>query len=153
MTAPHTALIARAIVRDGEAILTVRMKGQQWSFLPGGHVEPGEPVELALAREFVEELAVEVTITGFAGVVEHGYIPDDGVERHEVNLVFDVRLADTNVTSQEDELEFAWLPLTELPNHDLRPGSLKDVLLNRTDTMPFWRPWSPAPLADSRTPP
>lgn len=151
MPAPHTAIIARAIVRDGDAILTVRMKGQEWSFLPGGHVEPGEPVELALAREFVEELAAEVTITGFAGVVEHGYVPDDGVERHEINFVFDAYLADTRVTSQEDELEFAWLPLSELPDHDLRPSALKDVLLNRADTTPFWRPSRPAPLADPRT--
>ncbi|GAB3169514.1 hypothetical protein GCM10027059_34560 [Myceligenerans halotolerans] len=65
MTAPHTALIARAIVRNGGAILTVRRKGQKWPILPGGHVEPGEPVESALARDFVEELAAEVTVTGF----------------------------------------------------------------------------------------
>lgn len=89
---------------------------------------------------------------GFVGVVEHGYVPGDGVERHEINLVFDAHLADTSVASQEEELEFAWLSLSELPDHDLRPAALKDVLLHRTEATPFWRPWKPASLTQTGTP-
>jgi 8-oxo-dGTP diphosphatase len=141
MTASHTELIARAVVRDDDRILTVRQKGKNWSFLPGGHVEPGEPVEPALVREITEELAAKATVTRFVGVVEHGYTDDDGVVHHELNLVFEAALADADVTGQEDHLEFAWLPLAELPDHDLRPGALRDALVGGFGGSPFWRPW------------
>lgn len=141
MNASGTELIARAIVRDGDCILTVRQKGKNWSFLPGGHVEPGEPVEPALLRELDEELAAAATVTGFVGVVEHGYTEDDGSVHHEINLVFWTTLVDSDVASQEDHLEFAWLPLADLPGHDLRPGALKDAIVDGLDSAPFWRPW------------
>lgn len=56
-------VVAGALVRDGRLLLARRRDGDPlagfWE-LPGGKVEPGETPEAALAREWREELGVEV---------------------------------------------------------------------------------------------
>lgn len=56
MSAGTTEIIARAVIRRDGQLLLVRQRTKSWSFLPGGHVEPGERVEVALVREIAEEL-------------------------------------------------------------------------------------------------
>jgi ADP-ribose pyrophosphatase YjhB (NUDIX family) len=137
---PTTELIARAIIRSNDKILVVRQRGRGWSFLPGGHVEPGEPVQTALLRELVEEIGAEGKVTRFAGVIEHGYTEDDTVH-HEINMVFEAQIASTDVESREDHLEFEWLPIGDLADSDVRPRALKDALLDGAFTTPVWRSW------------
>ncbi|MEV4233945.1 NUDIX domain-containing protein [Nocardia sp. NPDC049737] len=132
-----TEIIARAVIRDGARILVARERGKSWVFLPGGHVEPGEPVESALIRELAEELGTASRIVGFAGVVEHGY-NDRGTAHHEVNLIFDAELDGTPV-SQEDHLEFDWLPIDQIDRTDLRPAAVKTVVARGTRA--FWHGW------------
>lgn len=139
MTADSTELIARAVIRKDDQLLLARQRTKSWSFLPGGHVEPGEPVEKALARELAEELGIDAKITAFVGVVEHGYV-EDGATHHEINLVFRAELDNADPVSQEDHLEFHWLPIIDLAAADVRPGRLKDALATATNS-PFWHPW------------
>ncbi|WP_406231331.1 NUDIX domain-containing protein [Nocardia sp. NBC_01009] len=110
MSAATTEIIARAVIRDGDRLLVARARGKKWAFLPGGHVEPGEPVESALVRELSEELGTASRILGLVGVVEHGYVDDESTTHHEVNLVFATEV-DGIPASQEDHLEFSWLPI------------------------------------------
>lgn len=141
-SAPATEIIARAVVRRDDQILLARQRTKTWSFLPGGHVEPGERVEAALVRELAEGLGTEATIAGFVGAVEHGYIEDD-VTHHEINLVFEVMIADGEPVSQEDHLAFHWLPLDQLAAADVRPGSLKEALVAAGESRtPFWHAWN-----------
>jgi 8-oxo-dGTP diphosphatase len=105
MTAATTEIIARAIIRREGQLLLARQRTKCWWFLPGGHVEPGERVEVALVREISEEMRTKAKITGFVGVVEHGY-REDGVSHHELNLVFEVAITDPDPVSQEDHLGF-----------------------------------------------
>jgi 8-oxo-dGTP diphosphatase len=142
MSAATTEIIARAVIRRDDQILLARQRTKSWSFLPGGHVEPGERVEVALARELSEELGTEAKVAGFVGVVEHGYVEDD-VTHHELNLVFEVAIANDEPVSQEDHLIFHWLPLDQLADTDVRPGSLKNALMAAgDDRTPFWHAWS-----------
>ncbi len=135
-------IIVRVVIRRDAHLLLARERTKAWSFLPGGHVEPGERVEVALIREIAEELGAEAEIGGFVGVVEHGYLEDD-VIRHELNLVFEVTITDAEPRSQEDHLEFHWLPLDQLASTDVQPGVLKNALLStEDDRTPFWRGWS-----------
>ncbi|WP_067469792.1 NUDIX domain-containing protein [Nocardia amamiensis] len=138
MSAAATELIARAVIRAGDRILVARQRGKKFTFLPGGHIEPGEPVEHALIRELAEELGTTADIGELVGVVEHGYTDAD-TTHHEVNLVFTVNV-DGEPISQEKHLEFLWLPIDELPTTDLRPAALRDALTDGHAT-PFWRRW------------
>lgn len=142
MSATTTEIIARAIIRRDGQLLVVRQRTKSWSFLPGGHVEPGERVEAALVRELAEELGTEAEIAGFVGAVEHGYV-EDGNTRHEINLVFEVAITATEPISQEDHLEFHWLPLDQLAEADVQPSALKNALVHvGEDRTPFWHGWS-----------
>ncbi len=139
MSTATTELIARALIRDGDRLLVARERGKQWAFLPGGHVEPGEPVEAALVREIAEELGARAKIVGLVAVVEHGYIDDNETTHHEVNLVFDAELQD-EPSSQEAHLEFEWMPTAQLPTADLRPSALKEFI--STTTRSVWHSWA-----------
>ncbi|MGJ7905511.1 NUDIX domain-containing protein [Actinopolyspora sp. H202] len=138
MDIPATELIARAVIRRDEHLLLARQIGKAWSFLPGGHVEPGEHIEAALRREITEELGTTAEITGFVGAVEHGYTENE-IAHHELNLLFGVTLDVPEPTSQEEHLEFHWVPLGQLAETNVRPASLKDALVTAEESVPFWR--------------
>ncbi len=141
MSTAHTEIIARAAIRRNGYVLLARQRTKSWSFLPGGHVESGERVEDALIRELVEELGTSATIDGFVGAVEHGYA-EDGIIHHEINLVFDVTGIDAESVSQEEHLEFHWLPLHQLADADVRPGVLATALATAgEERIPFWHGW------------
>ncbi|PFG45240.1 8-oxo-dGTP diphosphatase [Vibrio sp. ES.051] len=53
-------------------------KGGFWEF-PGGKVEPGETMELAIARELKEEVGIEVTEQAFFEHLEFDY-PDKSLK-------------------------------------------------------------------------
>jgi 8-oxo-dGTP pyrophosphatase MutT (NUDIX family) len=147
MNATVTEIIARAVIRrDGQLLVARQRSAEAWSFLPGGHVEPGERIEVALLREITEELGINATIVGFLGAVEYGYV-HGGVPHHELNLVFDVAIGDAETVSQEEHLEFHWLPFDQLSATDVRPRTLKDALKDAlaatdADRTPFWRAWT-----------
>jgi 8-oxo-dGTP pyrophosphatase MutT (NUDIX family) len=142
MSATTTEIIARAVIRRDGQLLVARQRTKSWSFLPGGHVEPGERVEAALVRELSEELGTEAKIAGFLGAVEHGYT-EDGTTHHEINLVFEVTITDTEPASQEDHLQFHWLALDDLADADVRPDALKHALVSAgDDRTPFWHGWN-----------
>ena len=80
--------VSTAVFRDGRVLIVRRGKGAYrdlWS-LPGGHVEFGEPLAVAAAREVLEETGLEVEITGFVDFLE--ILPGPAVSRHFVLAVF-----------------------------------------------------------------
>jgi ADP-ribose pyrophosphatase YjhB (NUDIX family) len=56
------SLIARAIIPLNGKFLLVRNKGADYWCLPGGNVDPQEPIPQALERELVEELGVRPAV-------------------------------------------------------------------------------------------
>ncbi|WP_433088170.1 NUDIX domain-containing protein [Dactylosporangium sp. CA-052675] len=72
------ARIVTALLREGPRILLVHRSPRRlrlpnvWD-LPGGHVEPGEPAGVALARELREELGIDIAVPAGPPVHEvHG---------------------------------------------------------------------------------
>lgn len=124
-------IIARAAITAERHLLLARKKGAAHSFLPGGHVEFGEPAEIALARELQEELAISVEVGRFLGAVEHAWDDAHG-PNHELNLVFKVTWPGLDkpapVRPAEPHLEFVWHPTGRLADANLRPQVLCDVL-------------------------
>lgn len=139
-------LIARGVVRCGSSILLCRNVQKGYFYLPGGHVEPGEPAAAALEREFLEETGLSVSSGPLLAVAE--VIFHDGRRaRHEVNLVFHVEQGEMlrrsgaegkvedreegppAVRSLEPEIAFEWRTLGEAANIDLRPRAIRGGLI------------------------
>ncbi len=121
-------LIARAgIIQDNKILLCLNVTGTKHYFLPGGHVELMETLEISLRREIDEELSVQVKNQHLIGIAENFYF--DGIQdRHEVNIVYAVELQNYDVQSQEDHLVFEWVPINTLGNIDARPKPLMEAI-------------------------
>jgi ADP-ribose pyrophosphatase YjhB (NUDIX family) len=63
--------VSVSVWRDGKVLLVERAKEPRgiWAF-PGGHVEPGESLEAAAARELFEETGLSARLTGLVGLYE-----------------------------------------------------------------------------------
>ncbi len=124
-------VISRAVVVDNHKLLLCHSKGAWNTYLPGGHVEFGEPARVALARELEEELGVDSKVRRFLGGVEHCY--KRGKETCcEINLVFETVIPSfsslSNPESEEDYIEFLWADFDDLADENLRPEELSDCL-------------------------
>jgi mutator protein MutT len=130
MTAPPPEVAVGAVALLDDAVLLVR-RGRgpaagEWS-VPGGRVERGETVHMAVVREVLEETGLEVVVDRFLGWVER---IDDAY--HFVILDFAVTVLDASVAAVagDDAAEVAWVPLDQLSELRLVDGLyefLRDV--------------------------
>lgn len=132
MSQPETEVIVRAVLEDKEGNLVLcRMKGAKWFFLPGGHVEPLEPVQDALSRELKEELGIQsYTVTGFKGLVENSYTLGEQL-KHEINIIFGVTTTE-DLHGQEDHIEFLKFKWSEVASLSIRPAEMQDLFQSTT---------------------
>jgi len=126
---PSIEFIARAVIRRGDQILLAHGISESNTFLPGGHVEPGEYAEDALRRELSEELGLNSVIGDFVGVLEHKFTDRHGVRYEEVNLIFEASIETRDVASVEGHLEFIWAKPGEFKARKLLPSSLPSLLV------------------------
>jgi 8-oxo-dGTP diphosphatase len=115
VTHPPIDVVAGVIRRDdGQLLITQRMAGDTlggyWEF-PGGKVDPGEDLKVALQRELREEIGVESEIGAEIHQIVHAY-PDRDVRLY----FYDVRI----VSGEPQKLEVAdlrWVTTDELMNY------------------------------------
>ena len=115
--------VSASIFKDGKVLLIQRAHPPaqgSWS-VPGGRVEFGEPLHVALAREVREETGLEIEILGLAGWRE--VLPTtSGAGKHFVVMSFAARwIAGEPVLNGECD-DFAWLPPDALGPRPLTPG-------------------------------
>ena len=92
---PGEVWVVGAVIRDAADRLFVqrrtaarRLFPDSWD-LVGGHLDPGEPILAALAREITEETGWTLSrIVASLGVMD--YTGDDGVTRKEIDFLVDV---------------------------------------------------------------
>ncbi len=115
VTHPPIDVVAGVVRRDdGKLLISQRLAddtlGGYWEF-PGGKVEVGEQLKLALKRELQEELGIETEIGDEIHHIVHAY-PD-----RDVRLFFyDARI----LSGEPQKLEvadFAWVTPAELMNY------------------------------------
>lgn len=105
-------------------------------YLPGGHIEFGEPARDALTREILEETGLECRVGSLMLTSEHSF-SDGKKDHHEINLVFHMEhigpprspMPDP-VPSIETKIGFEWVELASLTDLDLRPIELKAWLMS-----------------------
>lgn len=123
MSAPQPILGASACVwRDGHVLLVRRGRGPNdglWS-LPGGHVEHGEALIDAAARELKEETGTTADLTHLVDCLDIIRKNADGaIVRHYVVAVFTGRWTGGEATAQDDAVDVAWR----------RPGTLDGLAM------------------------
>lgn len=116
--------IARGVCAVEGKILLCKAKGGKTTYLPGGHIEFGETGRQALVREIKEELGLDSSTGAFLGVVENSFL-QHGKPHAEINLVYELSLAEGEVRAREDWIEFEWRPLTDLD--DLMPEAFRKL--------------------------
>ena len=125
---PPIELITRAVICQGNKFLLAHRKGESNTFLPGGHMDPGEYAEESLRRELHEELGLESTVVRFVGILEHKFTDGHGKEYEEINLIFEVEIETETPASIEGHLEFTWSNPDEFKERNLLPSSLPGLL-------------------------
>lgn len=119
--------VSASIFRDGKVLLIQRAHPPaqgSWS-VPGGRVEFGEPLHVALAREVMEETGLEIEILGMAGWRE--VLPATSGGKHFVIMSFAARWAAMEPMLNGECSDFAWLPPDALGPRQLTPG-LQEII-------------------------
>ena len=133
--------LARGIVFANGRVLLAHQKGAGNTFLPGGHIAPGESAELALIREIEQEIGKTAMVKQFIGAVEAAWT-ENGEDQHEINLLFEISIQGLDPSappaSKESHLEFLWASPEELEGHNLLPSPLIDCLTNWKSDVCFW---------------
>lgn len=130
------------ILRVNNKYLTVKIQGNDFYCLPGGHVELGEDTDSAVLREMKEELGYDVEIKKLVSIIQNFFKTKDGKVFHELGYYYivepknvsDVNLDDYVITENDKgklvRLEFKWFTLDELKEARFLPSVLKDQLTN-----------------------
>ena len=116
--------IARGVCIVDSRLLLCKAKGGSTTYLPGGHIEFGETGRQALVREMQEETGLAAETGRFLGCLENSFL-QHGKPHAEINLVYEMTVADLKVEAKEDWIEFLWCPLAELESAQLLPAEFR----------------------------
>ena len=120
------------IIQDNKLVLCKHVK-KKFYFLPGGGLEEGETINQGIKRELKEELGIDsskIIIDQNIDVIEHIF-KDNSVNYHEINLIKNVYINADIIKSCEDHIEFTAVKINDLPNYNILPLKIKDLILNK----------------------
>ncbi|MFH1657216.1 MAG: NUDIX domain-containing protein [bacterium] len=121
-------ICVRGIIQKQDKILLCKRKDRNYYFLPGGHVDFGENAKEALIRELKEELNISLQGVSFVGGMENIF-QEDGLKKHEFNLVYSVKTNSARDKSVEDHLDFFFFDIKRFAEEKVLPVALKEQVL------------------------
>ncbi|MEB8287017.1 NUDIX domain-containing protein [Aeromonas veronii] len=112
------AAVMVALCWQDEVLVAVRARnpGKGLLDLPGGFVDPGESLEVALRRELQEELGFDMVgqPCRYLGSFANTY-PYDGITYHTCDTFFAIRLSEKSVIQPADDVaDCQWMKLDSL---------------------------------------
>ena len=130
--------VAGICINKGKILLQKPTNDNAFAF-PGGHVEFGETNAQTLIREFKEELDVEISVGNLKWVAEI-FFPWGDKPCHQICLYYIVEITSDNIPlegkfigkekieGRNFDLEFHWIPISELNNIDVYPTNVVELL-------------------------
>jgi ADP-ribose pyrophosphatase YjhB (NUDIX family) len=125
--------VSVALSRTGALLLVRRGRGGYrglWS-LPGGHVQPGESLPEAAARELLEETGIVAAIGRRIDTVEIAPSPENGIGGHYLLAVFEAEFGSGSVKAGDDAAEVGWFRAAELVGLPLTPETRRMIETHR----------------------
>lgn len=136
---------AVGIIKKDDMYLILNVDNSPYYHIPGGHIEIGEDSLSAVTREIKEELGFTVKEAKLFCIQENFY-EKKGIIQHGVEYYYLIETVEnldtTNLKIEENDrgtikqLFIKWVTAKELENIDLRPFTVKNLLINnRVDTL------------------
>lgn len=126
------------ILKKDNKILFVkhRKKGEEYFLLPGGGVDFGETFEIALKREFLEEVNLDIDVKKLC-LISEGIDPTG--EKHIINLVFLVECIKGEIKIPEEEriVGVEFLEIAKLNEYLIYPNIKKELVTNDFDKIKY----------------
>lgn len=131
--------IAGVLVREGKALL--QRSGGDYALI-GGHVAAMETTRETLVREFKEEIHADIAVDGLLAVGEV-FFPWGEKPCHQIGLYYEIHLLDESqipldgvfhgydeLGGERIDLDFCWVPLSELEHITLYPPQMAPHILS-----------------------
>ena len=125
---------ARAIINLGQQILLCRGSAENFTHMPGGHIDLGETPEVALIRELQEEIGISPVSYHLVAEMDHEFIRGyDSVLEKQHSYIYNVKLApficELGQFSKEKKLSYEWHWLHQLQEASLQPPEIIPIIL------------------------
>jgi 8-oxo-dGTP diphosphatase len=134
----HIVVGVGAVIWNGRGeVLLIRRANpplqHEWS-LPGGKVEFGEPLRVALLREVREETGLEVEIVALVDVAELiSGEADADIQMHYVLVDFSARAVGVEPVPDTDAIEARWFAMDEIATLPLWSETRRVICLSARD--------------------
>jgi 8-oxo-dGTP diphosphatase len=121
--------VVAAVIQENDKILCLQKGETKYAYtsfnyeFPGGKVNLGETLEIALKREIMEELSMHITIESKLLTHQHSY-PDFNITIH-----FFLCRADNEEPTLSEHINFQWLHKNELSKLDWAAADIPAVQL------------------------
>ena len=113
---------AYGILLNGDSVMVTQTYLPLWEF-PGGGVEPGEKLLLALKREFKEETGIDVEVEKFILERESFYLSPTGKVFHSFQNFFLVKKGGRKTIKNLLNSQARWVSLTALSQKNMKKSA------------------------------